>query len=268
MERQPCRALLSRPSLLLAQAVQATAAFSSCMSIVTSPPSLTLKPNLITGCCSSTSAAAFLLFLKGEKLFLFSVSTSTSASPSAAFLAFLANSDVDMVERRVSRFGLAALAATFSASETVSMALATTSATTSLMYDSVSASAAAATDERAPWPRTAACIAVAAASSLALATAASAWLSITAFIVSAAAFVSRSSLARSMSGRSSDASNSFLVGRADSRNWEGSFSLAVKTPETQPTTESTSVGLRTGGIERKPGSAASASASSSSPAST
>ena len=39
--------------------------------------------------------------------------------------------------------------------------------------------------------------------------------------------------------------------------------MAVKTPDTQPTTESTSVGLRTGGIERKPGSAASASASAS-----
>jgi len=46
--------------------------------------------------------------------------------------------------------------------------------------------------------------------------------------------------------------------------------LAVKTPDTQPTTESTNVGARTGGMERKPGSAASASfpASTTSPAST
>ena len=46
--------------------------------------------------------------------------------------------------------------------------------------------------------------------------------------------------------------------------------LAVKTPDTQPTTASTSVGLRTGGWVRKPGSgeaSAPASASASAPAS-
>ena len=113
-----------------------------------------------------TSAVAFLPFLKGEELvlYLFSASTSTSTSPSATFLAFLAKSDVDMVERRVSSLGLAVLVAAFSGSDTVSMALATTRATTSLMYASASASAAAATDMRATRPRTAACTAVAAAS--------------------------------------------------------------------------------------------------------
>ena len=45
--------------------------------------------------------------------------------------------------------------------------------------------------------------------------------------------------------------------------------LAVKTPDTQPTTASTSVGLRTGGWVRKPGSGeASASSPVSAPAST
>merc|ERR1719329_1514973 len=199
-----------------------------------------------------TSAVAFLPFLKGEELVLYLFSASTS--PSATFLAFLAKSDVDMVERRVSSLGLAVLVAAFSGSDTVSMALATTRATTSLMYASASASAAAATDMRATRPRTAACTAVAAASSLALAAAASALASVAAIIVSAAAFVSRSSLARSASGRSSDASNSALVGSVDSMKVMGSFSLAVKTPDTQPTTASTSVGLRTGGWVRKPGS--------------
>ena len=62
------------------------------------------------------------------------------------------------------QLGLGRLVAAFSGSDIVSMALATTRATTSLMYASASASAAAATDMRAPRPRTAACTAVAAAS--------------------------------------------------------------------------------------------------------